>query len=96
VFDHGHVETALGNTLIISQIQSQLVTPFSDRPFEGFIEFEVDFLPMAHVNFENLLGYNVKDYHRRQRNELSNSIERMLEKVIKRSKAINTESLCIL
>lgn len=91
----GHVEVALGNSLVFCAPEIEIDSPFTDRPNEGFLTFNVNFLPMAHPNFEQVLGYNLSQRHRRCKNEISQEIERLLEKTIKRSRALNTESLCI-
>jgi len=90
----GQVEVALGNSLVLASCYSSIVPPNPSRPHEGFLDFRVDFLPCAHPNSEQVLGKRL-DVHRRTRNEVSTEIERMLEKAVKKAKAINVESLCI-
>lgn len=92
----GNCEVALGDTLIFSCVNAFVDKPYQDRPHEGFFTFTVDFLPMAHPNFENLLGSHFNNKNRRIRNEVSQEIERILEKTLKRANALNVESLCIL
>lgn len=90
----GQVEVALGNSLVLASVYSTIVSPSASRPHEGFLDFNVDFLPCAHPNFEQVLGNRI-DPLRRSRNEVATEIERLLEKVVKKAKAINVESLCI-
>jgi exosome complex component RRP45 len=92
----GQVEVSLGDSLIFCVVDINLDKPYTDRPSEGFLNFNVNFLPMAHPQFESLIGSNATVKSRRYRNEISQEIERILEKSIKKSRALNTESLCIL
>jgi exosome complex component RRP45 len=48
----GKHEVALGNSLVFSSVSCTLDSPYEDRPYEGFLEFHCNFLPMAHKNFE--------------------------------------------
>jgi exosome complex component RRP45 len=91
----GHVEVALGDSLVFCASDAALESPFSDRPGEGFLTFNVNFLPMARPNFEQVIGANLNQRTRRFRNEVSQKLERLLEKTIKKSRALNPESLCI-
>ena len=91
----GQVEVSLGDSLVLCCTEIFIDKPFTDRPSEGFLTFNVNFLPMAHPGFESLIGSNLSLKPRRYRNELSQEIERILEKSIKKSRALNTESLCI-
>lgn len=87
----GKYEATLGNSLILACVSASTATPYVDRPHEGFLEFHCNFLPMAHRNYEQLLGYGCKTFG----NDVSREITRLLEKTIAKAKAINTESLCI-
>lgn len=92
----GKIELALGDTLILVNTTAELSVPYSNRPFEGFLDFSVEFLPMAHDKFEHVIGFNIKNIKNWRRNGVCNEIERMLENTIKRAKAINPESLCLI
>ena len=87
----GKYEVALGNSLVLACVSASMATPYTDRPHEGFLEMHCNFLPMAHKNFESLLGFGCKTFG----NDVSREITRLLEKTIAKAKAINTESLCI-
>lgn len=91
----GQVEVSLGDSLVLCSTEIFIDKPFQDRPNEGFLSFNVNFLPIAHPNFESVLGANLAVKARRYRNEISQEIERILEKSIKKSRALNTESLGI-
>jgi len=90
----GQVEVSLGDTLVYSATSASLVEPYPDRPHEGFLNFQVEFLPMAHPHFENLIG-PVSQKNKRIRNDISGEIERLLEKSLRRAKALNVESLSV-
>ncbi|CAG9324313.1 unnamed protein product [Blepharisma stoltei] len=91
----GSCEVALGDTLVYACVNAFIDKPYADRPHEGFFTFTVNFLPMAHPNFEQILGSTLSNKNRRIRNEISQEIERLLEKTLKRANALNVESLCI-
>ena len=91
----GQVEVSLGDSLVYCAVEIFIDKPYNDRPSEGFLAFTVNFLPMAHPRFEQIIGSNANLRSRRFRNEISQDIERILEKSIKKSRALNTESLCI-
>lgn len=90
----GNCELALGDSLVLAHVSATQDPPYPDRPHEGFVKFNVDFLPMAHPNFEEVLGYDSLKA-KRVGNPVSREIERVLEKVVKKAKALNPESLCI-
>ena len=94
--NRGSVEVSLGDSLVFATITSQIEKPYPDRQQEGILDFAIEFLPMAHPDFENIIGANLNNKNKRRRNEICNEIERLLEKTIKKAKAINVESLCIL
>ena len=91
----GHVEVSLGDSLVFCATEVTIDSPFPDRPNEGFLTFNVNYLPMAHPGFESVIGSNLSQRGRRYRNEISQELERLLEKTIKKSRALNPESLCI-
>lgn len=91
----GHVEVSLGDSLVFCATEVTIDSPFPDRPNEGFLTFNVNYLPMAHPGFESVIGSNLSQRGRRFRNEISQELERLLEKTIKKSRALNPESLCI-
>src|SRR5574343_650725 len=90
----GTCEVALGDTLIFAHVAAEMEAPYPDRPHEGYVKFNVDFLPMAHPNFEEVLGVDGLK-NKRIANPVSREVERVLEKVVKKAKALNPESLCI-
>ena len=84
---NGQIEVKIGNTLVISQIFAKLTSPYVDRPSEGIITFSVD-------------TYHIKpnaDYNQSNEalNEFRTKISNLLEKSLRESKALDTNSLCI-
>ncbi|KXN90732.1 Exosome complex component rrp45 [Leucoagaricus sp. SymC.cos] len=82
----GYVECAMGKTRVIAQVEAKMVKPLPERPFEGIISIHSEISPMASSEYE--LGRAASD------EEVT--ITRMLDKVLRRSDAIDKESLCIM
>ncbi|KAF9524201.1 ribosomal protein S5 domain 2-type protein [Crepidotus variabilis] len=83
--DLGWVECALGKTKVLAQVEAKMVKPQPERPFEGTISIHSEISPMAS-----------SDYEPGRPSEDEVTITRMLDKVIRRSDAVDKESLCIL
>ncbi|KAK0197440.1 ribosomal protein S5 domain 2-type protein [Armillaria mellea] len=81
----GYVECALGKTRVIANVDAKMVKPLPERPFEGILTIHSEISPMASSEYE--LG---------RPSEEEVTITRMLDKVLRRSDAIDKESLCIL
>ncbi|PRT54287.1 Exosome complex component RRP45 [Wickerhamiella sorbophila] len=81
---YGHVEVKMGRTRLVAQVSSQVAKPRDDRPFEGLFLITTDVSSMASPRFEN--GRQTVD-------ELM--VTRLIEKAIRRSNALDLESLCI-
>ena len=82
------IKVSLGNTEIISQINSKLVQPKQNYPNEGIISFQVDthhLKPNADYNSSN-----------ESLNEFRISISTILEKCLKESHALDTNILCVI
>ncbi|KAI9678948.1 MAG: hypothetical protein M1829_001933 [Trizodia sp. TS-e1964] len=82
--DYGAVDVSLGNSRVIAQISAQVTKPFPDRPFDGLFIINTELGPMASPAFE--MG---------RPHPTSQKISRLLEKAIRHSSALDTESLCI-
>ncbi|EJD55230.1 ribosomal protein S5 domain 2-like protein [Auricularia subglabra TFB-10046 SS5] len=86
--DFGYVECSLGKTnRVIASIEAKMVRPQPDRLFEGIITIHSELSPMASSEYEG--GYG-------RPSEQEVEITRMLDKVLRRSDAIDKESLCVL
>jgi exosome complex RNA-binding protein Rrp42 (RNase PH superfamily) len=71
-------EIQLGSTLVMTVVTGEIVTPSSDRPVEGILQFTAHVSPHA-----ELAGASQWE------------LTRMLERSLKDSEALDTESLCI-
>ncbi|KAH8105360.1 ribosomal protein S5 domain 2-like protein [Cristinia sonorae] len=83
--DLGWVECALGKTRVLAQLDGKMVKPTPERPLEGIITINSEISPMAS-----------SDYEPGRPSDEEVTMTRMLDKVLRRSDAIDKESLCIL
>jgi exosome complex component RRP45 len=72
-------EVTVGNTRVAAMVSADVISPYPDRPTEGIIQFNAEVSPMAEATM------------RVSKAELT----RLLERSIRESDAIDTESLCI-
>ncbi|CAJ1053276.1 exosome complex component RRP45 [Xyrichtys novacula] len=82
--DFGCCFVDLGKTRVMAQVSSELVTPKESRPNEGIMFFNIELSPMASPAFEQ-----------GRQSELSVKLNRQLERCLRNSKCIDTESLCV-
>jgi len=80
----GWVECALGKTRVLAHVEGKMVKPTSERPLEGTITIHSEISPMAS-----------SEYEPGRASDEEVTITRMLDKVLRRSDAIDKESLCI-
>ncbi|KAF2497726.1 hypothetical protein BU16DRAFT_559462 [Lophium mytilinum] len=83
--EHGVADVQLGKTRVIARVSAEVTAPFVDRKFDGIFNISTEFSPMASPAFE--IG---------RPTEAENILSRILEKAIRRSGALDTESLCII
>ncbi|THH32657.1 hypothetical protein EUX98_g1516 [Antrodiella citrinella] len=83
--DLGWVECAFGKTRVLAQLDAKMVKPTPERPLEGLITIHSEISPMASSEYEP----------GRPSDEEVN-MTRMLDKILRRSDAIDKESLCVL
>ncbi|KAF9443394.1 ribosomal protein S5 domain 2-like protein [Macrolepiota fuliginosa MF-IS2] len=81
----GYVECSLGKTRVIAQTDAKMIKPPPERPFEGMISIHSEISPMAS-----------SEYEAGRASDEEVTVTRMLDKVLRRSDAIDKESLCIL
>ncbi|KAG9006734.1 hypothetical protein FRB94_013858 [Tulasnella sp. JGI-2019a] len=81
----GSVECRFGKTRVIADILATIVRPRTDRPFEGIMSIHSEISPMA-----------ASVYEAGRASDEEVAITRMLEKVLRRSGALDLETLCIL
>ncbi|KAI7888300.1 ribosomal protein S5 domain 2-type protein [Mucor mucedo] len=82
--DYGYVEVQLGRTRVAANVSAEVVRPHADKPTEGILLFNTEISPMAAATFEP-----------GARSEEEVMISRTIEKALRRSRAIDTEGLCI-
>ncbi|KAF2883680.1 hypothetical protein ILUMI_22495 [Ignelater luminosus] len=82
--DWGCCYVTLGKTAVLAQVSCEIQQPKSSRPSEGILIINVELSPMSAPHFEP-----------GRQSELSVQLNRILEKCIKDSKAVDLESLCI-
>ena len=82
--EYGYVEIEWGNTKLAVRVLAEIAKPYDDRPFEGIFTINTEISPMASPQFEN--GKNSDD---------EVLVSRIVEKAIRRSNALDLESLCI-
>ncbi|OAL72284.1 WD repeat protein [Trichophyton violaceum] len=82
--EHGNVKVQLGKTAVLVRISAELTTPRPERDCDGIFTVVVELNDMA------LPGYETG-----RPSELEVSLSRTLDKIVRRSNALDTESLCI-
>ncbi|CAK7240652.1 MAG: 3'-5'-exoribonuclease [Sporothrix thermara] len=82
--EYGVADVRIGKTRIIAKATAEVTVPFSDRPFDGIFNIVTELSPMASPSFE--AG---------RPNETEMLLSRILEKTLRRSGALDTESLCL-
>ncbi|KAK8253311.1 ribosomal protein S5 domain 2-type protein [Phyllosticta capitalensis] len=82
--EYGVADVKLGKTRVLARVSADVTAPFADRKFDGVFSISTEFSPMASPAFE------VGRY-----TDAEIILSRILEKAIRRSGALDTESLCI-
>lgn len=70
---------------VLVKISAEVTSPFPDRPFDGLFTITSEFSPMASPSFEP-----------GRPTEQEVLLSRLLEKTLRRSSAVDTESLCLI
>ncbi|KAJ1795509.1 3'-5'-exoribonuclease [Coemansia sp. RSA 2399] len=83
---YGLVEVQLGQTRVLARVSCEVTRPFPDRPTEGFVQFNAELSNMAAPGLESSGKASTQEI----------AVSRMLERIIRQSRAIDTEALCIL
>lgn len=83
--EYGYVEVSWGATKLSVRVTAQIVKPYPDRPFEGIFTINSEVSPQASLKFDTT----------RQQQQDEVLVSRILEKAIRRSNAVDLESLCI-
>ncbi|EDO40802.1 predicted protein, partial [Nematostella vectensis] len=82
--ERGHCEVQLGKTRVLAQVSCEITKPKTNRQTDGHIYINVELSPMASPAFE--AG---------RMSELGVELNRFVERFYIESRAIDTESLCI-
>ncbi|KAJ8940224.1 hypothetical protein NQ314_010787 [Rhamnusium bicolor] len=82
--DWGCCSVSLGKTRVLAQVSCEIQEPKSSRPSEGILNINIELNTIAAPHFES-----------GRQSELSVQLNRLLEKCLKDSKAVDLESLCI-
>ncbi|XP_060772526.1 exosome complex component RRP45 [Neoarius graeffei] len=83
--DYGCCTVSLGKTRVLAQVSCELVPPKDSRPTEGLVFFNLELSPMASPGF-----------HSNRQSELLVTLNRQLERCLRNSRCIDTESLCVI
>ncbi|XP_037753064.1 exosome complex component RRP45 isoform X2 [Chelonia mydas] len=82
--DYGCCIVELGRTRVLGQVSCELVSPKLNRATEGILFFNLELSPMAAPAFEP-----------GRQSDLLVKLNRLLERCLRNSKCIDTESLCV-
>ncbi|XP_068010065.1 exosome complex component RRP45 [Melanerpes formicivorus] len=82
--EYGCCIVELGKTRVLAQVSCELVPPKPNRPTEGILFFNLELSPMAAPGFEP-----------GRQTELLVKVNRLIERCLRNSKCIDTESLCV-
>jgi len=89
---------------VLAAIDAKMVKPAPDRPYEGMITIHSEISPMASTEYEqgrcvrrllHLYKGGINIFWNTRTSDEEVTITRMLDKVIRRSDALDKESLCI-
>ncbi|CAM1502932.1 Fc.00g077080.m01.CDS01 [Cosmosporella sp. VM-42] len=83
--EYGVAEVKFGKTMVLAKVSAEVTVPHSDRPFEGIFTIGSELSPMVAPSVE---------VNRPSIEEIR--LSRLLEKTIRRSAALDTESLCLI
>ncbi|KAJ3336851.1 Exosome complex component RRP45 [Gonapodya sp. JEL0774] len=81
----GHADVRLGNTRVIAHVNADVTRPSQSDPNEGFLRFSTECSPMADQKFHPSSPTSDDQI----------LISHLLESTFRRSRAIDTEGLCI-
>ncbi|KAG5806036.1 hypothetical protein H9Q71_009372 [Fusarium xylarioides] len=83
--EYGVAEVKYGKTRVLAKVSAEVTVPYSDRPFDGVFTITSELSPMVAPSYE---------VNRPSLEEVL--LSRLLEKTIRRSGALDTESLCLI
>lgn len=83
--EYGFVEIEWGKTKLAVRVSAEVSKPYEDRPFEGLFSINSEMSLMACMSFENGKSSDEEVL-----------VSRLIEKAVRRSNALDLESLCII
>ncbi|XP_028798749.1 exosome complex component RRP45A isoform X1 [Neltuma alba] len=83
--EDGSSEVQLGQTHVMAFVTAQLAQPYRDRPNEGSLSIYTEFSPMADPSYEP-----------GRPGEFAVELGRIIDRGLRESRAVDTESLCVL
>ncbi|EYE91677.1 exosome non-catalytic core subunit RRP45 [Aspergillus ruber CBS 135680] len=83
--EYGHVKVQLGKTTLIIRISSEVTKPRDDRPFDGVFTIALELSAMGSPAWDN-----------GRQGDLETYVTNVVDRVVRHSNALDTESLCIL
>jgi exosome complex component RRP45 len=83
--EYGHVKVQLGKTTLIIRISSEVTKPRDDRPFDGVFTIALELTAMGSPAWDN-----------GRQGDLETYVTNVVDRVVRHSNALDTESLCIL
>ncbi|KAK4137828.1 ribosomal protein S5 domain 2-like protein [Trichocladium antarcticum] len=81
---YGVADVTFGRTRVLAKASAEVTVPYADRPLDGIFNIATELSPMASPAFE---------VNRPTETEIL--LSRLLEKTVRRSGALDTESLCL-
>lgn len=90
---HGQAHVSVGTTVALASATVEAVTPYSDRPSEGTLAISVELSPAASESAA--LEFAVHGAHP-PADRVAMALRGNVERVIRDSRAVDTEALCIL
>lgn len=82
--EYGFVEVEWGLTRLAVRVSAEVCKPYEDRPFEGLFSINTELSLMPCLSFENGKASDEEVL-----------VSRLIEKAVRRSNALDLESLCI-
>ncbi|KAK3302219.1 ribosomal protein S5 domain 2-type protein [Chaetomium strumarium] len=82
--EYGVADVTLGKTRVLAKATAEVTVPYTDRPLDGIFTIATELSPMTSPSFE---------VNRATETEVL--LSRLLEKTVRRSGALDTESLCL-
>ncbi|KAK4169487.1 ribosomal protein S5 domain 2-type protein [Cladorrhinum sp. PSN259] len=82
---YGVADVTLGKTRVLAKASAEVTVPYADRPLDGIFTITTELSPMTSPAFET-----------NRPTETEVLLSRLLEKTVRRSNALDTESLCLI